>query len=139
MNSIMNHAVNYGGRRVSKGPSFVPPLRPAFVRDLVTELVALHEEIPATKRIIVLFEFHPNKEVAKVPRSAMAFANRGTHQNAMIGLIWSDPKDDKRCKEWLAYMDRRFRDELNRNGAVNEKLTEAQVIGEYSNYDGMCP
>ncbi|KAF4633959.1 hypothetical protein G7Y89_g4157 [Cudoniella acicularis] len=136
MNGIMNHAVEYGGRKISKGASFVLPLRPTFVRELVEELTFLHDEVPVTKRSILLFEFYNNVEVVKVPTSAMSFANRGWHQNALMGPNWSDPKDDEKCKRWLAHMSTQFRNELDRIGIENGNLAEMQTIGEYGNYDG---
>lgn len=136
MNGIMNHAVEYGGRRISKGGAFVLPLRPGFVRELLEELEFLYEEIPDTKRGIMLFEFYTATEIVKVPTSAMAFANRGWHQNALVGPCWADPKDDERCKRWLTHTAALFKKELERVGVENGNLAEMQEIGDYGNYDG---
>lgn len=137
MNGIMNHAVEYGGRKHSKGASFVLPLRPAFVRELTEELVFLHEEIPSTRRSILLFEFYHNAEIVRTPHTATSFANRGWHQNALIAPYWENEKDDERCRRWLMHMSAFFRKELDRQGIHNGNSAEMQAIGEYGNYDGM--
>jgi hypothetical protein len=136
MNGIMNHAVEYGGRKHSKGASFVLPLRPGFVRELMEELVFLHEEIPATRRSILLFEFYQNAKIVKVPHSAMSFANRGWHQNALVGPFWDNEKDDEKCRRWLPHMSGLFKRELERQGIQNGNSAEIQAVGEYGNYDG---
>jgi len=137
MNGIMNHAVDYGGRKVSQGASFVLPLRADFIRELTEELSFLHEEIPVTRRSILLFEFYHNDNFIKVPTSAMAFAYRGWHQNALIGPYWDDVKDDEKCKRWLTHITKQFRNELDRQGIQNGNLAEMQAIGDYGNYDGL--
>lgn len=136
MNGIMNHAVEYGGRKVSKGASFLLPLRAGFVRELAEEIVFLHEEIPETRRSILLFEFYSNAEIVKIPHCSTSFANRGWHQNAMVGPYWSNAKNDEKCKRWLIHMSRQFKAELERQGVENGNLAEVQAIGEYGNYDG---
>lgn len=135
MNSIMNHAVEYGGRKISKGASFLLPLRVDFVRQLTAELTFLHQAIPEARKSILLFEFYQNAEIVKVPNSKMSFANRGPHQNAMVGPYWHNSGDDEKCKRWLNHMSKQFRAELEREGPENG--IDIQAIGEYGNYDGM--
>lgn len=137
MNGIMNHAVDYGGRKISQGVAYALPLRPDFIRGVVEELSFLHQEIPATRRSILLFEFYQNAEFLKVPNEAMAFGYRGEHQNALIGPFWDDAKDDEKCVRWLTYMAELFRGELTRVGAQTGKAAEMAAIGTYANYDGM--
>ena len=38
MNTVMNHAVDYGGRKISKGACFITPIQPDFVRSLVADM-----------------------------------------------------------------------------------------------------
>jgi hypothetical protein len=136
MNGIMNHAVDYGGRKISQGVSYQLPLSPDFIRGIVEELSFLHAEIPATRRSILLFEFYQMGAVTAVPTEATAFGNRGEHQNALIGPFWNDAKDDEKCVRWLAHMTEIFRDELERVGRETGKVNETAAIGTYANYDG---
>ena len=137
MNGIMNHAVDYGGRKISQGVSYILPLRPDFIRGVVEELSFLHQEIPATRRSILLFEFYQMGAVTKVPTEAMAFGYRGEHQNALIGPFWDDSKDDEKCIRWLQHMTQQFRDELTRVSVQTGKVAEMAAIGTYANYDGI--
>ena len=57
MNSIMNHLVPCGERKLSKGACIVPPLSSDFVRNLVTELEDLLPEVPRSCCTILLFKF----------------------------------------------------------------------------------
>ena len=139
MNGIMNHAVDYGGRKISQGVAYTLPLRPDFIRGLVEELSFLHSEIPVTRRSILLFEFYQNAEFLKIPTEAMSFGYRGEHQNALLGPFWDDVKDDEKCVRWLSHMTQQFRDELTRVGVQTGKVAEMAAIGTYANYDGMHP
>ena len=133
MNGVMNHAVDYGGRKLSKGASFVTPLRPSFVRDLVDELRHFHHEVEGTRKTILLFEFFNTAQWCKIPKTAMSFANRGNHQNAMIGPFWSDEASDSACRRWARHMAQQFNTELE----LVRKERGLEEIGEYGNYDGM--
>ena len=137
MNGIMNHAVDYGGRKISQGVAYTLPLRADFVRGVVEELSILHQEIPATRRSILLFEFYQNAEFLKIPTEATAFGYRGEHQNGLIGPFWNDAKDDERCVGWLRQIVLMFKGELTRVGAQTGKVAEMAAIGSYANYDGM--
>lgn len=137
MNGIMNHAVDYGGRKISQGVAYTLPLQPDFIRGIVEELSFLHQEIPATRRSILLFEFYQNGEFLKVPTEATAFGYRGKHQNALIAPYWDDAKDDEKCVRWLSHMVELFRGELTRVGAQTGEVAEMAAIGTYANYDGL--
>ena len=136
MNSLMNHAVDYGGRKISKGACFVTPLRPSFVTELVAELERFHARVPNTRKTILLFEFfHPDRWCA-VPHKATAFANRGRHQNLMIGPFWDDAAQDTECRLWARGMAKRAKMELGRVQAESGDPDAVEAIKEYGNYDG---
>lgn len=136
MNSMMNHLVPYGGRKLSKGASFVPPISPDFVRSLIAKLQELHHKVPGSPRSILLFEFFKPDAWCQVSEDATAFAGRGRHQNLMIGPFWSEAEDDMVCRKWARTVADMTQRELER---VKEKAGRPEWmerIGEYGNYDG---
>ena len=136
MNGMMNPMVGYGGRKFSKGACFVPPLSPDFIRSLIPELQRLHSRVPGSRKSIILFEFFKPDVWCRVPTDAMAFANRGRHQNMMIGPFWSEAKDDQACLEWAEDIAMRANEELERVKDQSGRPAWMDNIGEYGNYDG---
>lgn len=136
MNSMMNHSVPYGGRKLSKGACFVPPLSADFARTLIKGLQALHSQVPGSVRSIILFEFFKPDAWCRVPEEATAFANRGKQMNLMIGPFWNEDKDDKTVREWAREIARLSREELERAKEEAGRPEWMEKIGEYGNYDG---
>lgn len=135
-NGMMNHAVGYGGRKFSKGACFMPPLSADFVRGLIVDLQKLYATVPGSKKSILLFEFFKPEVWCKVPNDAMAFNNRGVHQNLMIGPFWTEAEDDQAVKLWAKQMAKKTRIELERVKIEAGKPKWMDSIGEYGNYDG---
>ena len=81
---MLNHAVDYGVRNLSKGATFLTPIRPDFVRSILEDLQVLHQGIPETKKSNMLVEFFRSAKWCDIDKKALAFANHGDHQNAMI-------------------------------------------------------
>ena len=139
VNGLLNHAVPYGGSKLSKGASFIAPLSPAFMRTVIAGLEALHTEIPETKKSILNLEFYSPDQWCRVPLTATAFANRGRHQNALIGPFWSDRKDDIAVRLWARHMAGVFVAELNRVQKESRDPKQMSIVTEYGNYDCMFP
>ncbi|KAF2132454.1 FAD-binding domain-containing protein [Dothidotthia symphoricarpi CBS 119687] len=133
MNGVMNNAVNYGGRKLSKGASFKLPLRAPFVRSLMDGLKSLHSRVPGSKKTIMLFEFFHTAKLNSVSSDEMSFANRGTHQNLMFGPFWDNAEDDIASRAWAKGVAELARSELER---TTQKSGER--IGEYGNYDALA-
>lgn len=138
MNGSMNQAVPYGGRKLSKGASFSTPLGATFVRSLLEELKELHSRVKGSKRSIMLFEFFYTDEITRVSQEETAFANRGTHQNLMIGPFWDNAEDDEACRQWARRIAKLARAELERVKTEMGDPESLKSIGEYGNYDGEC-
>ena len=136
VNGMMNHAVPYGGRKLSKGVCFVPRLSADFVRSLIVDMQQLHRTVPGSRRTILLFEFFHPEGWCKIPNDATAFANRGRHQNVMIGPFWDNAEDDQKVRLWARQIAKKAKMELER--AKKEAGSPAWMdrIGEYGNYDG---
>jgi hypothetical protein len=134
MNGAMNHAVDYGGRKLSKGACFKTPLRADFVRSLIGELQNLHSRVPGSKKSIMLFEFFHTAKLNSVASDATAFANRGTHQNLMFGPFWEKAEDDAAARAWARGVAKLSKTELE-----NVTNGTGEQVGEYGNYDGKNP
>lgn len=136
LNGIMNHLVPYGGRKFSKGASFVTPISPEFIRSLISRLKDLHSKVRGSNRTTLLFEFFNPEAWCKVPLESTAFANRGRHQNIMIGPFWNEAKDDVVCREWAGTLAKMANRELERVKDEAGRPDWMERIGEYGNYDG---
>lgn len=136
MNGIMNHAVQYGGRKLSKGAAFVTPIDSKFVRSLMVDLQRLHQTVPNSKKSVILLEFFSPNQWCKIAQDATAFANRGRHQNLMFGPFWEDEEFDTACRLWARQMAKRCKIELERVKKQMGSPDEMDSIGEYGNYDG---
>ena len=139
VNGMMNHAVSYGGRKISKGACFVPRLSADFVRSLLVDMQRLHQTVPGSRRSVLLFEFFYPEEWCKTPNDAMAFANRGPHQNLMIGPFWDNAEDDQKVRLWAKQIAKKAKMELERVKEEAGRPEWMERIGEYGNYDGQLP
>ncbi|KAF6231778.1 hypothetical protein HO173_010080 [Letharia columbiana] len=137
MNGMMNHAVPYGGRKLSKGACFVPPLSADYVRSLIVDMQKLHQTVPGSRRSIVLFEYLHPEAWCKIPNDATAFANRGRHQNVMIGPFWDNAEDDQKIRLWATEIAKKAEMELERVKEEAGSPAWMEHIGEYGNYDGL--
>lgn len=134
MNSILNVAALYGGYKCVKGASYVPPVRPAFFRELLDEFVAFRERSPEANGMIML-EMWPLEKICTVPNSATAFANRGQHQNAFIGPKFAVPGHDQEARQWARDIAEKFNEERRRQKSAGEVDLKVEGVGEYGNYD----
>lgn len=139
VNGMLNHLVPYGRSKLSKGASFVAPLRPEFIRSLVTALETIHREVPDSKRTLLNLEFHSPDLWCKVPRTATSFANRGRHQNILIMPMWSDQKYNDRVRLWAREVAAMFAAELDRIRKELGNPKDMVNITEYANYDCKAP
>ena len=136
MNSIFNYAVEYGGRKCTKGASAILPLSPLFVQNLLLDLAQLHKKVPNCRKSMMNIDIYSSKKWCSVPRDATAFFNRGRYQNVVIGPNWEDPAYDGECREWARSIARKFRMEIDfRRDFLGDKTAD-QDIREYGNYDG---
>jgi FAD/FMN-containing dehydrogenase len=131
VNGMMNHAVNYGGRKLSKGATFVTPLRAEWVRSILPDLTALHRTVPGSRRSIMLFEFFRPDVWLSVPKDATAHGHRGAHQNIMIGPFWDNAEDDDVAAAWSRSIAMKARAEF-------EQTVDGVTYTEYGNYDHLA-
>ncbi|KAL9128601.1 MAG: hypothetical protein Q9217_002766 [Psora testacea] len=136
MNSILNFAVEYGGRKCTKGASAITPLSPLFIQNLLQDLSLFHRKVPNCRRSMINIEIFSPEKWCSVPRDATSFFNRGRYQNVVIGPYWEDPAYDGESREWARNIARKFRLEIDwRKEFFGDKMAD-QDIREYGNYDG---
>lgn len=136
VNSMLNPAAMPGGRHAIKGSAFATPLRPSFMQSIFDDYATFIAQIPDAKGSIILFEFFADAKICAVPHDATAFANRGHHQNVMVGPKWSDEANDGVCRSWARSIAGRFGDEMRERKEGGLRLG-VEGVGQYLNYDGM--
>ncbi|ORY10626.1 hypothetical protein BCR34DRAFT_485287 [Clohesyomyces aquaticus] len=132
LNSLLNHATGFDGRKQFGGGAFKLPLNPAFVQSLLsdfTEFVERHERMGES---MLLFETVPYKKVVEVPSGEMAFANRGDYYNLASMFKWFDPALDGEIREFSKGL---LKKASQTAGVVqDEKIREIEGVGVYGNY-----
>jgi hypothetical protein len=88
VNSLLNHAAGFDGRKQFGGGAFKLPLDPDFVTQLhadFTAFVGSHERMGES---MLLFECVPYGKIVEVSNEAMAFSNRGDYYNVATVFKW---------------------------------------------------
>ena len=133
----------YGLRASMKGAAFEMPLRAEFLATCMEEYGKFTDNEPDLGISLLLWELYDPIKVNEL--SAGSFANRGLHLNGMICPIWTDPKNDARCRTWAREMNELFKKELEEFGgretgegevaSVVGKKRATQFYGNYDHYD----
>lgn len=134
LNSMINFAVGHGDRKTSKGATFTTPIRPAFFQSIFDEYANFIKQNPSIF-CTLLFEQLPSEKICAISNDAMAFANRGDHQNALISPKWKDPARDEKCRAWAAELAGKFEEEKERRKWEGIRMKH-EGSGQYGNYDG---
>lgn len=134
VNSMMNFAAGHGGYKLVKGATYATPVRPAFFRSLLDDLIAFRTQIPNARALIVL-EFFPVNKTCAVPHSATAFANRGNYQNAFVSPQFSRPGHADAGRAWAREIAEKFKEEMKRRKRDGEVNLVVEGVGQYGNYD----
>jgi hypothetical protein len=132
VNAMLNHLMEPGGCKLSKGSSFITPLSVPFLRTLISGLEDLHSRVPDAKKSLYNLEIYSPDKWCEVPRSSTAFARRTRHSNVMIAPFWTDRGYDDVCRQWASGMAKTISKQLQ---MMNPE--EGQKIREYGNYDCM--
>ncbi|RDW84182.1 FAD-binding oxidoreductase [Aspergillus mulundensis] len=134
MNSLQNPMATYGDRKSFKGVFFNPPLSPSFAGTMLaefTEKVQSDADLGASGMIL---EFYDMGKTVSVPRDATAFASRGTTQNGIITLRWSDASKDLEHRAWARDVQERWKGLLEGEGGENLDVRGEAGVPQYINY-----
>lgn len=88
LNSLMNEAAAFGGRKMFGGGAFKCPLDPNFIQSLHAEFTGFVNSHDRLGESMMLFEMIPYGEVKKVPTDKMVFSNRGDYYNVATMFKW---------------------------------------------------
>jgi hypothetical protein len=130
VNALQNPMATYGDRKSFKGIFFNPPLSPSFAKTVLGEFTKKVQSDPDLGASAILFEFYDMEKTNKVPRSATAFASRGTTQNGIITLRWSDASKDREHRAWARGVQERYKERLDQE----EKAAGVGGVPQYINY-----
>ncbi|KAL2810540.1 hypothetical protein BJX63DRAFT_444721 [Aspergillus granulosus] len=127
VNALQNPMATYGDRKSFKGIFFNPPLSPSFAKEVLEEFTEKVQGDPDLGASAILFEFYDMGKINEVPRSATAFASRGTTQNGIITLRWSDKEKDGEHRGWARGVQERYKERL-------DSEEKAGGVPQYINY-----
>lgn len=88
LNSLLNHATGFEGRKQFSGGAFQLPLDPTFVQGLLDEYLTFVDSHERMNESMMLFECIPYKKVREVPNESMSFSNRGDYYNVAVCFKW---------------------------------------------------
>ncbi|KAL4801850.1 hypothetical protein BDV18DRAFT_148268 [Aspergillus unguis] len=134
VNSLQNPMATYGDRKSFKGVFFNPPLSPSFAKTMLEEFTEKVQSDPDLGASALLLEFYDMVKTVEVPRSATAFASRGTTQNGIITLRWTDETKDQEHRAWARGIQERWKTELQGSSVGNVDAEGKTGVPQYINY-----
>jgi FAD/FMN-containing dehydrogenase len=98
MNTLMNKAAKFGGRKRISGANFTLPLDIKLLEELYQDFDKIMKTYPHVNQSALIFELLPYNEVIKVPNNSTAFMNRGRYYNVASIFCWHAPEIDSKMK-----------------------------------------
>jgi hypothetical protein len=135
VNTMLNDGLAAGFRRTMKGSAFMAPLSTTFAQSLFDDYEKFLKDVPDAALSVILLEYVSYHKILEVPQEAMAFANRGAYGNLLFGPGWTNPENDKACREWTRVMAAKSGAELKRIRDLGTDIVTKSGVGEYVNYD----
>jgi hypothetical protein len=121
----------HGGRKAFKGVYFAPPLRPTFAREAYQSFTDKLQAEPELSHSVFLIEFIDSRKIREVPLVETAFSGRGTTQNGLLSLKWSDPASDLAHRAWSREIQMLWKKEFETS--VKQDAIE-KGVPQYINY-----
>ncbi|KAL4915413.1 hypothetical protein BDW62DRAFT_125225 [Aspergillus aurantiobrunneus] len=128
VNSLQNPMATYGDRKSFKGVFWNPPLSPSFAGKMLADFTAKIQSDPDLAASALLLEFYDMDKTVSVPHDATAFASRGTTQNGIITLRWTDASKDGEHRAWARSVQERWKGELGSDAGAKAG------VPQYINY-----
>lgn len=88
LNSLLNNAAGFDGRKQFGGGAFKLPLDPAFVTKLHEDFNAFALSRDRMNESMMMFETIPYKKVVEVSNEKTSFSNRGDYYNVATMFKW---------------------------------------------------
>lgn len=128
VNSLLNHAAGYAGRKQFSGGAFTLPISVEAVTQLYDSFNAFVSSKTGLGESMVLFETMPYGKVMEVGNGEMAFANRGEYYNLAVMMKWFDESLDEEIRS--------FARNFLRDAASPDTPGEMEGVRQYVNYAG---
>lgn len=134
-----------GLRSSMKGSAFHLPISVPFIMDVYDTYSTFYKSDPDVAGSLLMYELYD--PYATMSSNKGSFANRGSHMNALICPIWTDPGKDTSCRQWARDLNERFKRELEKKnfdtseggaaGGVAPRGRKGAVLlyGNYDQYD----
>ncbi|KAH8689825.1 FAD binding oxidoreductase [Talaromyces proteolyticus] len=135
INTVMNRAAEFGGRKRFSGTNITLPLQVEFMEELYRDFDKIIKTYRRVNETVVVFELIPYTEIIKVPSDATAFANRGKYYNVGSIFCWYTPELDKKMGSLQNDMMHKIGERAG--ASLGEKLGDG--VGLYANYAGISP
>ena len=128
LNSILNDAGAFGGRKTGGASAIELPVDPAWMQSVWDDFFGFVQAQEGAGESIILFELLPYKKIVEVPQEATAHANRGTYYNVGTVFKWYKPELDSALRSYSRKLHTKIREEGG--------TSVLKGVGAYSNYVG---
>lgn len=134
MNTLMNKAAEFGGRKSIDGSNFTLPLDTELLEELFQDFNNIMKTYPRVHESALVFELLPYKEVIKIPNDSTAFMSRGKYYNAASIFYWHAPELDFKMQS----LQRSMMHKIGERAGIAGTAQLNYGVGLYANFAGMC-
>ncbi|KAL6705873.1 hypothetical protein ACN47E_006333 [Coniothyrium glycines] len=127
LNSLLNFASGFEGRKRFGGGAFTLPLDADFVLQLHAEFTAFTARHDRVNESMLLFETVPYGKVVQVANEAMSFSNRGDYYNVAAMFKWFDPALNDTIRDFSYKL-------LKKASKTVRASSQDGGVGQYGNY-----
>ncbi|OAL57120.1 FAD-binding domain-containing protein [Pyrenochaeta sp. DS3sAY3a] len=131
LNSLLNNAAGFDGRKQFGGGAFKLPLDPVFVTKLHEDFNAFALSRDRMNESMMMFETIPYKKVIEVSNEKTSFSNRGDYYNVATMFKWFDPSLDSEVRT----ISRNLLKKVSESAADRSKDGGVGQYGNYANTD----
>lgn len=128
LNSLLNDAGAFGGRKSGGGSAIKLPLDPAWMQEVWTHFFEFLQTQEGTGESVILFELLPYTKICEVPQEGTAQANRGEYYNVGTVFKWYNPEIDSVMRAYSRKLHKKIREE---GGTA---VLKGVGVGAYANY-----
>jgi hypothetical protein len=128
LNSILNEAGAFGGRKTGGASAVKLPLDPTWMQSIFDDFINNITSREGASESAILFELLPYQKICEFPSDSTSHGNRGPYYNVGTVFKWYNPELDAEMRAYSRKLHSRIREEGGT--AIMEG------VGAYSNYVG---
>ncbi|KAL6871971.1 FAD-binding domain-containing protein [Trichoderma novae-zelandiae] len=132
VNGLLNPIATHGGRKSIKAVTLADTVEPLFVQELFNDYVKVTDENPDLAQTFIGMEFYDLGKINSIPIESMAFANRGPYRAGVLGLVWTNAKQDEENRAWGRMIQAKCRQRVIDSDEYSPETTKTAL--EYANY-----